>query len=156
YEVDIVAARARAMEQRPEIREAHLKVKHAEYDRRIKKSEYIPDVSLSFNYASSVNINFVPRQMSSVGLLVSWEPFDWGRKKRELAEKSRGIEQAQQAQRETGSAVLIEVNAKFRKLQETRQLLTIGRLAEDTAREQARVLSNRYAAQAALLKDVLH
>src|SRR5262249_8192133 len=140
---------------RPEIQQARLKIKQEEYDRRIKKSEYIPDVSLSFNYASSLNINFVPRQMSSVGLLVSWEPFDWGRKKRQLKEKDRSIEQAQYSLRETESAVLIEVNTKFRKLQQSRQLLAIGQLAEETAREQLRVMSNRYTAQAALLKDVM-
>jgi len=154
-EVDIAAARARAMEQRPEVREARLKLKQAEYDRRIKKSEYLPDVSLSFNYVSSININFVPRQMSSVGILASWEPFDWGRKKRELKEKSRTIEQSEYSLRETENAVLTEVNAKFRKLEQTRQLLAIGRLTEETAREQARVMSNRYTAQAAMLKDVL-
>lgn len=155
YEVDLAVARARAIEQRPEIQEAKLKIKQAEYDRRIKKSEYIPDVSLNFNYATSVNVNFVPQQISSVGLSLSWEPFDWGRKKRELSEKDRSIEQAQLNLRETESAVMIEVSAKFRKLQETRQLLVIGQLTEETAREQMRVASNRYTAQAALLKDVL-
>ncbi|HMV85816.1 MAG TPA: TolC family protein, partial [Blastocatellia bacterium] len=76
--------------------------------------------------------------------------------KRELAEKSRTIEQAEQAERETESAVIVEVNSQFRKLQQAQRLLAIGRLAEETAREQLRVASNRYTAQAALLKDVLH
>jgi outer membrane protein TolC len=156
YEVDLVAARAQAMAQRPEIKEARLKIKQADYDRRIKKSEYIPDLSLSFNYATSpTSANFVPRQMSSAGLTLSWEPFDWGRRKRELKEKRRTIEQAEYGLRETESAIAIEVNTKFRKLQQTRQLLVIGRLTEETAREQMRVVSNRYTAQAALLKDVL-
>ncbi len=110
---------------------------------------------MSLNYATSVNVNFVPHQISSVGLTLSWEPFDWGRKKHELSEKSRSIEQAQLNLREMESAVLIEVSTKFRKLQESRQLLVIGQLTEETAREQMRVASNRYTAQAALLKDVL-
>jgi outer membrane protein TolC len=155
YEADLTEARAKAIEQRPELREARLKIKSAEYDRRIKKSEYIPDVSLSFNYVSATNVNFVPRQMSSLGVTLSWEPFDWGRRKREIAEKNSIIEQAQHAERETESAVLIEVNTKFRKLQQARQQLVIGRMTEETAREQLRVVSNRYTAQAALLKDVL-
>lgn len=156
YEADVVAARAKALAERPEIQEAKLKIKQAEYDRRIKKSEYIPDVSLSFSYVTPQNINFVPRQIATLGVTVSWEPFDWGRKKREIAEKNRSIEQAEQAWRETESAVLIEVNSKFRKLQQTHQLLAIGRLAEETATEQVRVASNRYTARAALLKDVLN
>lgn len=155
YEVDLAAARTRAMDQRPEIQEARLKIKYAEYDRRIKKSEFIPDVSLSFNQVSNVNINFAPRQISSVGVAVSWEPFDWGRKKRELKEKSRSIDQAELTLQETESSVMVDVNARFRKLQQTRQQLSIGRMTEETAREQLRVMSNRYAAQAALLKDVL-
>jgi outer membrane protein len=155
YETDPAAARARALEQRPEIQEARLKVKHAEYDRRIKRSEYIPDVSLTFNYISPQNLNFVPRQISSVGVMMSWEPFDWGRKKRELAEKGKAIEQAQHDERETESLVLMEVNSKFRKLQQTRQLLAVNQLAQEAAREQVRVTSNRYAVQAALLRDVL-
>jgi len=156
YEVDLVAAREQALAGRPEIQEAKLKIKQANYDRRIKKSEYIPDVSLSFNYVSPQNVNFVPRQIASAGISLSWEPFDWGRKKRELAEKNRSIEQAELSLREAESAVLIEVNNKFRKLQQTRQLLTIGQLAEESAREQVRVAANRYRLEAALLKDVLH
>lgn len=156
YEIDPAAARERALAQRPELQEARLKRKQAEYDRRIKKSEYIPDVSLTLSYVSPQNINFVPRQIASAGVLVSWEPFDWGRKKRELAEKTRVIEQTEQAERETESAILIEVNSQFRKLQQAQRLLAVGRLAEETAREQLRVASNRYTVQAALLKDVLH
>lgn len=156
YEVDLVAARAKAIENRPEIQEARLKIKQAQYDKKIKKSEYIPDVSFSFTYASPQNINFAPRQISTIGISLSWEPFDWGRKKRELAEKVHIIEQAEQSARETESAVLMEVNAKFRKLQQTHQLLAIGRLSEETALEQVRVASNRYTMQAALLKDVLN
>src|SRR5262245_15529931 len=156
YEVDLAAARVQALTQRPEIQEARLRIKQAEYDRRIKKSEYIPDISLSFSYVSPQNINFVPRQIASIGVTMSWEPFDWGRKKREIAEKSRNLEQAQHSLRETESAVLIEVNSEFRKLQQTRKLLAIGQLAEETAREQLRVAANRHALQATLMKDVLH
>src|SRR5256712_3754673 len=44
FPADLESARNRALAQRPEIREAELKVRQAEVDRRIKKSEYIPDV----------------------------------------------------------------------------------------------------------------
>ena len=51
FETDLAAARTRALDQRPEIREARLQVKQAELDKRVKKSEYIPDVSLAVTYA---------------------------------------------------------------------------------------------------------
>ena len=155
-ETDLAAARLLAVEQRPEVTQARLRIRQAEYDRRIKKSEYIPNVTLSFSYLSPVNYgSLVPSNIANFGLLFQWEPFDWGKKRHELAEKSRTIEQAELALRETEDQVAIEVADKFRKLQETRQLIVVSRLAQETARENLRVIDNRYKQEASLLKDVL-
>lgn len=156
FEMDLAGAREQALQQRPEIKEAQLKVKYAEYDRKIKKSEFIPEVGLGFSYASPFNTNFVPKNLASVGVTLSWEPFDWGRKKREVAEKARAIEQADLALREAENNVRMEVNAKFRKLQQMRQMLVINRMSQESSAEKLRVMSNRYKMQAALLNDVLN
>ncbi|MFN7927481.1 MAG: TolC family protein [Blastocatellia bacterium] len=155
YETDLAAAHSRALAARPEIKEAQLKRKQAEYDRRIKRAENIPDISLSLNYFSFTNTQFLPKNALSFGVVVSWEPFDWGRKKREVQEKDRTIEQADNALRDLEAQVLLDVNSKFRKLQQTRQLLTLGKMGEETAQEKLRVMTNRYTLQAALLGDVL-
>lgn len=155
-EIDLPAAQKLALEQRPELKQARLKAQQAEYDRRSKKAEYIPNVSLSFSYLSPVNYgSLVPHNIAGVGLLVDWEPFDWGRKKHELAEKSRTIEQAELALQEVENQIAIEVASRYRKLQEARQLMVVSRLAQETARENLRVMNNRYEQQASLLKDVL-
>ena len=78
-------------------------MKEAEYDARIKKAEYIPDLSLSFNYLSPVGVDFVPDHFMSVGFYMSWDVFDWGRKGYELAEKRKTQEQARLAILETES-----------------------------------------------------
>ena len=57
FDADLALARSRALDQRPELREARLKVRQAEVDRRIKKSEYIPDVSVGFTYMSFRNFD---------------------------------------------------------------------------------------------------
>ena len=54
-ETNLVEARKRALEQRPEIREARLRLQQATLDRRAKKSEFIPDVSLTFNHVATFN-----------------------------------------------------------------------------------------------------
>ncbi|HYK90028.1 MAG TPA: TolC family protein [Acidobacteriota bacterium] len=155
-DTDLAAARRLALEQRPEIRQARLKVEQAEYDRRSKKAEYIPNLSLSFNYISPVNFgSLIPSNIAMAGLLLDWEPFDWGRKKHELAQKTYLVQQAQLRLRETQDQIAIEVNSKYRKLQETRQLLVIAHLGQETAREKLRVVKNRFSQQASLLKDVL-
>jgi len=155
-ETDLVAARRRALEERPEIRDARLKVKQAEMDKRIKKAEYIPDVSISFSYLSPRNFNdIVPKNFTNVGIVLNWEIFDWGRRKHELAEKGKVVNQAENGLRNTENIVLIDVGDKFRKLQQTRQYLQVVRLGQEIARENLRVNKVKYELQAVLLSDLL-
>lgn len=155
-ETDLQAAQNRALEQRPEIRLARLRTRQAELDRRIKKSERIPDISLGLNYISPRNFgSFIPKNFLSVGIVFSWDVFDWGRRNRELDERRLTAEQARNALVETENKILIEVGSKFRNLQQTHQLLRVAQLAQETAREKLRVAENKYRLQAALLSDVL-
>lgn len=156
YEADLAAARTQALEQRPELREARLKVKQADGDRRIKKAEFIPEVSATFQHIYTLNFNsFIPKSYMNVGVTVTWEVFDWGRRKHELAEKDLAATQASNAVRDAESKILIDVNDKFNKLRQARQLLAVTQLSRDSAVENVRVLTNRYRAQMSLLKDVL-
>jgi outer membrane protein TolC len=155
-ETDLMEARKRALEQRPEIREARLRLQQANLDKRVKKSERIPDVSLVFNTVTTVNYsNFVPRSATGIGIQVEWEVFDWGRKKHETAEKNRIIAQADNTVLETESKVLLEVNSRFRTLQESSQLIRIARLAQTAARANVQIAAYKYRLEAVLLKDVL-
>jgi outer membrane protein TolC len=156
FEYDIAASRRRALEQRPELSEARLRIEQAKLDKRLKKSEYIPDVSVGFTSLSLRNFDeIVPRSIASVGVVMSWEPFDWGRKKRQLAEKSKTIEQAENTLKETEDQILIEVGDKFRRLQQTQQALRVARLSQDAGREALRITQARYRVEAALLTEVL-
>jgi outer membrane protein TolC len=156
FEYDISSSRRRALEQRPEPSEARLKIEQAKLDKRLKKSEYIPDVSVGFTALGLRNFDeVVPRNIASVGVVMSWEPFDWGRKKRQLAEKSKTIEQAENSLKETEDQILIEIGDKFRRLQQTQQALRVARLNQDAEREALRVTQGRYRFEAALLTEVL-
>lgn len=155
-ETDLISARERALANRPEIREAKLRIEQSKLDKRIKKSEFIPDVSLTVNYATTFSYsNFVPRSLSGVGVQVEWEVFDWGRKKREVAEKAKSIDQANNALLDAESEVLMEVNTRFRQMQENRQLLKVAKLAQTQARANVQMVTYKYRLDAVLLKDVL-
>jgi outer membrane protein TolC len=156
FETDIAAARKIAVERRPELQQAKLAIEQATLDRRIKKSEYIPDVSAGFVYLTPRNYApVIPKTFANVGVVVSWEFFDWGRKKHQLAEKDKAVEQAKNEQKETEDQVLIDVGDKFRKLQQSGQALRVAKLAENSAKENLRVSTGQYKFQAALLSNVL-
>ena len=54
-DVSVTAAQARAVEQRPEVREARLKAQQAELDLKLKKEERLPEISAAFNYFGLYN-----------------------------------------------------------------------------------------------------
>lgn len=153
--IDIDSAHARAIADRPDIRKARLDLEQAELDRRIKKASQIPDVSVAMSYQSNFNIDVLPRNLAMVGLQVSWEPFDWGRKGRELAAKDRVIQQAKLAVREAEDRAIVEVNARYRAVEEARALLEAVSVAQRSSREKVRVKTNQFQIQAAMLADVL-
>src|ERR1043166_1296856 len=67
--VDLAAARQKALEQRPEVRQAGLRQTQAEQDLRAKKAEYIPDVAAEVNSLSFLNFGqFFPAHSTSVGV----------------------------------------------------------------------------------------
>ncbi len=154
-ELDLQVAQSRSLELRPELRAATLKNQQAEYDRRAKKAEYIPDISLSIQYLSFVNLKMLPSNVASAGLSLTWEPFDWGRKKHELAEKTKTVEQTVEALRETEAQVVVEVNTQFRNVQETFAALRVTQLALEAAKEKLRVAGNAYRVQAVRLDQLL-
>ena len=155
FAYDIQAAERLALEQRPEGKAAALKEKEAEYDRRLKKAEYIPDLSLTARYVSNYNILFSPNSVGVAGFYLSWEPFDWGRKKHELAERTRTIEQAANGVNEAESRIVVDVDNCYRKLEEAEALLKVDRLGKEAAGEKLRVVSSKYREQSALLREVL-
>ena len=154
-ENDLEGARTRALRQRPEVREARLHIKQAEYDRWIKQAEYIPNINFSVSYARSVNLDPLPENMAFAGFMMTWEIWDWGRKRRELAAKTETLAQTRNTSRETESQVLIDINSKFRNLQATRGQLKTARAFQVAAREKLKEKTDMFKNQTALLKDVL-
>jgi outer membrane protein len=149
------AAREAASKNRPELRQAFLKERQAEYDRRIAKAEYIPDLSVSLRYQGLNNVQVLPTNVGTAGFLFTWEPFDWGRRRNNVAEKSKTVEQARNGIRETEAQIAVEVGAKYRKWQQAALLLKATRTGHEAATEQFRVTTNKYKEAAALAKDLL-
>jgi outer membrane protein TolC len=149
------AAQARAIDTRPDVRQARLAVKQAELARRVAKTDFIPEMYLAASYIVPTNITGAPRQIATGAVQFKWEPFDWGRKGRALATKDVELRQARNALQETEDRALVDVSSKYRAVESARAKLRAARVASDAAHESARVTIIQYGAQAALLADVL-
>ena len=154
-EIELKMAQERALVRRPEIKQAELNVRQAEYSRRMAKADYIPDVGIAFNYLSPFNVEVLPKNVASLGLELKWEPWDWGRRKDVFNEKKIAEGQAQNQLHDAQSKVLMEVNSRFRKLEESRVLIAVTQAERDAAQQRLREVTSKYQQQAVLLSDVL-
>jgi outer membrane protein TolC len=152
---DLAAARARALAERPEIREARLKIQAAQTDRDMKKNELLPEVNLNVAFLSPYRLNFLPENIGTAGFSLKWDVFDWGRKRKELANKAIVIDQAGIALKTIESQVAGEVEVQYRKVEDSQRLLEVVKVAQNAARERVRIASERHAQDAALLRDLM-
>lgn len=152
---DLAAARAAALRQRPDLRKARLNVQYADYSVSLKRADYMPEVSLVYKYFAPVTSEVLPQSISYVGVEISWDVFDWGKKKHDIDQLVRARMQAQNSAQDLASQIELDVNSSFRKLEDARTFLNVAELNREAARAQLRATMDSFREQAVLPKDLL-
>ena len=154
-ESSLQQARKVATEMRPEIKAETIKKERAALDTKIERTRYIPDVSIQANYLTTPNISFLPQNVGAVGVLLTWQPWDWGQKRHNIAQKVDAEKQALLSIDNVREQVLQEVDSTFRRLREARELLTAAQAARDAEAEKLRNEMDAYSHQTIVLSDLL-
>lgn len=154
-EISLPEAEARALAARSEVRQAEIRRQQAENAIALARDAYMPDISVAVSYAALANVEVVPRQMFTAGVLFEWEPWTWGRVGHEVAASRRAADRAGLAATEAGEAIRREVRVAFRTLAEARRFVDVTALGQQAAREQVRVATTRVQAEAGLLREAL-
>jgi outer membrane protein TolC len=152
---DLSAARATALEHRPEVKLAVNRVRQAELSTKSEKSHYIPDIAIQASYFSPANINFLPQNIASVGALLTWQPWDWGEKRHKVRQAALAEQQAGLTVEDTREQILLDVNSNFRRLREARSHLAVTEVIRDAETEKMRNQKEAYSQQSILLSDLL-
>jgi len=152
---DLPAARATALERRPEMKLAANRVRQADLATKSEKTHYIPDVSIQASYLSPANINFLPQNIGSVGALLTWQPWDWGEKRHKVRQAALAEQQAGLSLEDTREQILVEVDSNFRHLREARAHLAVTEAIRDAETERLRNQKEAYSQQSILLTDLL-
>jgi len=154
-ELDLQAARKLALAQRPEIRIASIRKSQANLETRIEKTRYLPDISVQANYLTTAGISFLPQNVGAVGALLTWQPWDWGQKRHNIAQKVIAEHEAVLTEEDARDQVLLDVDSQFRKLREARVQLAVAEGARNAEQERLRNQTDAYAQQAILLSALL-
>ncbi len=154
-ELDLTAARKLALAQRSEIKVASIRKNQAHLETRIEKTRYLPDVSIQANYLTPAGVNFLPQNIGGVGVLLTWQPWDWGQKRHNIEQKTIAEHQAVLTEEDARDQVLLDVDSEFRKLREARAQLGVAEAGRDAEQEKLRNQTEAYSQQAILLSDLL-
>ena len=154
-EMELKQARQTALQQRPEVQEAKINVDRAGYDRKLAKSQYIPAIGGAVRYYTPINTELLPQNILSAGVSMTWDPFDWGKRRDDVKEKEVVVQQSEVQLDQVKSQVLLDVDNAFRKLGESRSLLAVAQAARDAANEKLREVNDQFAQSAVLMRDVL-
>jgi outer membrane protein TolC len=154
-ESDLKLAQQTALSQRPEIREAAIQIKKADYDRKLAKADYIPDISAAFHYFTPLNTELLPTNVATAGVEMTWEPFEWGRRRDDVKQKTITVNQTEVQLQQVRSQILLDVNNRYRKLAQSRQALRAAQSVREAANEKLREVSDKFSKEAVLLRDVL-
>ncbi len=140
----------------PVFRRSELQENLARFDEKLKRSEFKPQIIFSVNRLQAHKAaDYIPKSLSSAELLVSWYPFDWGRRKHDLESARLAREQARIASDEVERTLHEAVRAAGRRCRETLSALKAAREKCSWASEQARVFRNRLQERTVLPKDLL-
>ncbi len=154
-EGDLSAARAIALERRPELKLTANRMRQAEIATKSEKTHYIPDVAIQAGYVTPANINFLPQNIGYVGALLTWQPWDWGEKRHKVRQAALTAKQAGLSVDDAREQVLLEVSSTFRRLREARAHVAVTEAIRDGETEKMRNQKEKYSQQSSLLSDLL-
>ena len=109
---------------------------------RAAKYEYIPDVTLFARHGYQDGAPFLEDHVGIFGVEMSWNIFDWGKRKGEISQRVAQQSQAQVKLAETERRLGIEIDKAFRNVERSKQMVDVAREALSLFRENARISEN--------------
>jgi outer membrane protein TolC len=139
-----------ALESHPEIAEARATVTKAEAAVRLAQFEYVPDVEAYARYSFQNNVPFLAGNFATVGIHLTYELFDGGKKRASLAARRALLAQAKENLARLQDEVELRVSTAYNKLERTRQMVAVSQELVTLRGESRRVTSEQLTRGAAL------
>jgi multidrug efflux pump subunit AcrB/outer membrane protein TolC len=109
---------------------------------RAAKYEYIPDVTIFAKYGYQDGAPFVEKNVGIFGAELTWNIFDWGKRKGEIGQRVAQQSQAEENLARIDKRIGIEIDKAYRKLERSKQMVDVAREALTLCRENARLSEN--------------
>jgi outer membrane protein len=139
-----------ALESHPEIAEARATVDKAEAAVRLAQYDYVPDVAAFARYSFQDNVPFLASNFATVGIHLTYELFDGGKRRASVAARRAQLAQARENLVRLRDDVELRVSTAYNKLERTRQMVAVSQELVTLRGESRRVTSEQLTRGAAL------
>jgi outer membrane protein len=123
--ISLTQATQQAMATSPEVVEAEQTVVKARAATKLSKLDYIPDVAILGGYAYQTAVPLLPADFSFVGVVVSFNVFDFGKRERTASLRHTQLAMAEGNLELVKAKVAASVQKSFLELQRARQILDL-------------------------------
>jgi outer membrane protein TolC len=135
-----------ALAQNPEVQAAKETVAKARSGLRAAFYEYIPDIGAFARHTYQSGVPFIAHSFGTFGFQMTWNIFDWGKRKGVVGQRDALLTQAEENLRRITDGVSVEVDKAYRKLERTELMISVAAEALALQRESQRLQNNQFKA----------
>jgi len=125
-----------------ELRAARATLEKSHHAVRAAKYEYIPDVTIFAKHGYQDGAPFVEKNIGIFGAELTWNIFDWGKRKGDIGQRVAQQSQAAENLTRIDKRIGIEIDKVYRKLERSKQMVDVAREALSLSKENARLSEN--------------
>lgn len=132
-----------AFESSAEARSAGYLVEKARRGVTAARADYIPEIGAFGQHVWQNGVPLLARNNGIVGLKMSWNVVDWGKRRGVVDERRALLEQAEENLRRVKNRLQVDVEKAYRKLERSREMTVVAREALELRRESARLAADQ-------------
>jgi outer membrane protein TolC len=132
-----------AMAKNGELSAARQKVEKDQHAVRAARYDYIPDVTIFAKHGYQDGAPMLPNNIGIFGVEVSWNIFDWGKRKGEIGQRVAQEAQDRENLHRVQMRISIDLDKAHRKVERTRMMMDATLEALAACQENARLSENR-------------
>lgn len=107
------------------------------------QDEFIPEVGVFFQHTYQNGVPFLPHNNDTFGMKMTWNIFDWGKRKDTIKERQFQLQQAEENVRRLESNITIEVRKAYRKVERSKSMIEVAKEALALRQETQRLSKNQ-------------
>ena len=134
---------AAALDHNPELQAAKETASKARSGLAAARDEYIPNIGAFARETYQSGVPFLVHNFGTFGLQMTWNVFDWGKRKGVVGEREAQLTQAEENVRRITDRITVDVGKAYRKLERTRMMVDVAREALTLRRESGRITGNQ-------------